>query len=194
MIASDNHLRILSRIPGRIRLHVPGWAEGDAVRIENRLRRVEGIQRVQANPLTGNVLVYYDHRSTDESMFLDKLNEERSLLIAKDDGPSLSPRDAKHSLLKIGVRGLLGHAIVDSLWFGAGFLGKAAGLPLAGLGPLHILMDIGAWTLAFQSGSRIPVTSPAGRMPSEPAAKDAGGFCSEGTLMDGAKRSGSPQR
>lgn len=194
MFASDTNLRILSRIPGRIRLRLPGGAEGDAERMENRLRRVEGVQSVQANPLTGNVLVYYDHRSTDESMFLDKLVKERSLLMAKEDGPSSSPPVANHSLFKIGVRGLLGHALVDSLWFGAGFLGKAVGLPLAGLGPLHVLLDIGAWALAFQSGPRIPVTSPAGRMPSEPAADGVGGFSSEGRLMDGAKRSGSPHR
>jgi hypothetical protein len=42
---------------------------------------------------------------------------------------------------------------VDSLWFGAGFLGSAFGLPLAGLGPLHVLMDIAVWGMALGSAN-----------------------------------------
>ncbi len=194
MIASDNNLRILSQVPGRMRVHLLGWTQGDVKRIENRLRRVEGVKSVQANLLTGNVLIHFDHRSTDEKKILAELAQERTLFAARQDGPLFSPPALRPSLLQVGVRGLLGHAIVDSLWFGAGFLGKAVGLPLAGLGPLHVLMDIGVWAFAFQSGSRTPVTSLAGRMPSEPAVEGAGDFSSEGRFMDGAKRSTSPQR
>jgi hypothetical protein len=65
----------------------------------------------------------------------------------RDDGPATS------LWLRVGVRGLLGHALVDSLWFTAGFLGKALGLPLAGLGPLHVLMDVAVWGAALGSAS-----------------------------------------
>jgi hypothetical protein len=60
-------------------------------------------------------------------------------------GPSTSP------LIRVGVRGVLGHAAVDSLWFAAGFLGEAIGLPLGGLGPLHVLTDIAVWGIALGS-------------------------------------------
>lgn len=193
-MASGDNFRILSLIPGRMRLHLPGWTEGDAQRIEDHLRRVDGVQRVQANPLTRNILVRFDPRSTEKSMLLEKLGGELTLYATGEDRAIFSPRVPHPSLVKVGVRGLLGHAIVDSLWLGAGFLGKAVGLPLAMLGPLHILMDIGVWTLAFQSVSRTPVISPAGRMASEPTDDGAGGFNSEKKLSDGAKRAGSPQR
>ena len=55
--------------------------------------------------------------------------------------------------MRVGVRGLLGHAAVDSVWFAAGFLGETLGLPLAGLGPLHVLMDIAVWGMALASGT-----------------------------------------
>lgn len=193
MALADN-FRVLSLTPGRMRLHLSGWMEGDAPWIESHLRRIDGVQSVQANPLTRNILVRFDHRSTEKSKLLEKLGEELRLYAAGEESAAFSPRTPRPALLKVGVRGLLGHAIVDSVWFGAGFLGKAVGLPLAMLGPLHVLMDISVWALALQSGSRTPVTSPAGRMPSEPVAEGVGGFRSEEKLRDGAKRSGSPQR
>lgn len=148
-------LQTLSLIPGRVRLHLPGWKGDGAERIGNRLRRINGVENVQANPLTGNVLVHFDHRTADKDTFLAKLREvlgelpKDECLASADGSNAHQPAKAGCSLLRVGVRGLLGHAVVDSLWFGAGFLGSAAGLPLAGLGPLHVLMDIAVWTMAF---------------------------------------------
>lgn len=193
-MALAGNFRVLSLTPGRMRLHLSGCNEDDAQRIESQLRRMDGVQSVQANPLTRNILVRFDHRSTEKNTLLEKLGEELRLYSAGEESAAFSPRAPRPSLLKVGVRGLLGHAIVDSLWFGAGFLGKTVGLPLMMLGPLHVLLDIGVWALAFQSGSRPPVISPAGRMPSESVADGAGGFNSEEKFRDGAKRSGSPQR
>ena len=151
----DGDYQVLSLVPGRMRLHLPGWKDGDAEWIENRLRQINGVERVQANPLTGNALVHFDQRMTDKDTLLAKLVEILDELPNDEqptsaDGASVSqPANDGRSLLRVGVRGLLGHAVVDSLWFGAGFLGSAMGLPLAGLGPLHVLMDIAVWTMAF---------------------------------------------
>ncbi|GCE16296.1 HMA2 domain-containing protein [Dictyobacter kobayashii] len=42
---------------GRIRVHVPGWSGQGKRYIEMQLHQVQGIQRIQANPVTGNILV-----------------------------------------------------------------------------------------------------------------------------------------
>jgi hypothetical protein len=169
MISSAECPRVLSLIPGRVRLHLSGWTGDDRERIENRLRRVNGVEDVQANPLTRNALIRFDRRTTDEKTLLVELQEAWGGLLAaqrpvsapgseapaRNDrsqtaegrGPSASP------LIRVGVRGLLGHAAVDSLWFAGGFLGEAIGLPLAGLGPLHVLLDIAVWVIALRSGN-----------------------------------------
>jgi hypothetical protein len=149
MISSTEHPGVLSCIPGRIRLHLPGWKGEHAERIENGLRCIKGVQRAQANRLTGNILIHFDCQTTDEGTLLARVNEALDEL-PKDGWPA----DVGRSLLRVGVRGMLGHAVVDSLWFGAGFLGSAMGLPLAGLGPLHVLMDIAVWTMAFSGESQ----------------------------------------
>jgi len=152
---------VLSQVPGRLRVHLPGWTTGEACQIEAWLYRVEGVKSVQANPLTGNVLIHFDRGPTDEQRLLAELQEVWAGLL---EAPSVNPpardgirepvrgRSVSSSLLRVGVRGLLGHAVVDSLWFGAGFLGSALGLPLAGLGPLHVLMDIAVCGMALGAG------------------------------------------
>jgi copper chaperone CopZ len=132
--------RVLSLIPGRIRVHLPGWTGCDGERIENCLRRVNGVASVQANALTGNVLVYFDPLTTEESKLLAELGKALEEL---PNGERAA--DAGCPPLRVVVRGLLGHAVVDSLWF----VGSSVGLPLAGLGRLHVLMDIAVWTMAL---------------------------------------------
>jgi hypothetical protein len=162
MVSSAESLRVLSLIPARVRLHLPGWTASDVGQIEARLYRVQGVESVQANPRTGNVLIRFDRWTTGEQRLLAELQEAWDGLLgaprlksAARDGtrhPVEGRRPSTSSLIRVGVRGLLGHAAVDSLWFGAGFLGSAIGLPLAGLGPLHVLMDIAVWGMALGSG------------------------------------------
>src|SRR5579884_1454503 len=155
MGALAENFRVLSVIPGRIRLHLVGWTNGGAQRIEACLCRINGVKGVQPNPLTRNVLIHFDPLVTDADTLLAKLSKAVDELandegaVSADESCSGQPANAGRSLLRVGVRGLLGHAVVDSLWFGAGFLGSAVGLPLAGLGPVHLLMDIAVWTMAF---------------------------------------------
>src|SRR5579872_5333146 len=160
--------RILSRIPGRLRAHLPGWADADAQRLEARLARAPGVTSVQANPLTGNVLIRCDPRSGDDNTILaalqvaceeisaapSQLAEPRAKagVVLNTGHPAEGRGRSEPSLVRAGVRGVLGHAAVDSAWFAAGYLGSSLGLPLAGLGPLHVLLDAVLWGWALGSG------------------------------------------
>jgi hypothetical protein len=155
MVASAECVRVLSLIPGRVRLHLPGSTTDDAQRIEDHLLRIKEVKSAQANPLTRNILIHFDHRTTDADTLLAKLNvvlgelpdDKRPASVGWSD--THVQANAGYSPVRVVVRGLLGHAVVDSLWFGAGFLGSAMGLPLAGLGPLHVLMDLAVWMTAL---------------------------------------------
>jgi hypothetical protein len=120
--------------------------------VEAQLRQLPGVKDAQANPLTGNVLIHFEDRADLAEAVLAALrqwSEPASVGARADSGrvPPVSP------LLRVGVRGLLGHAVVDSLWFAAGFLGKSLGLPLAGLGPLHVATDLAVWGMALRCTS-----------------------------------------
>jgi hypothetical protein len=150
---------VLSQTPGRLRVHLPDWTGGPGA-IESRLLRVPGVEAVQANPLTGNILIRFTPGATGVPSILAALHQLPGPP-APERGQSASP------WLRVGIRGLLGHAVVDSLWFGAGFLGQSFGLPLAGLGPLHVLLDAAAWGAALASaGETSP--QPSGRTGGRP--------------------------
>jgi hypothetical protein len=56
--------RIIHTMPGRVRIHLPGWTEpGD---VERRVRQIPGVCATQANSLTGNILIRFDPARTDE--------------------------------------------------------------------------------------------------------------------------------
>jgi cation-transporting P-type ATPase C len=66
----DRHLTILHHLPGRLRLGVtllPGNVSL-AERLENSLINLDGISRVQANPVTGSLLIAYDPTQLDEAL------------------------------------------------------------------------------------------------------------------------------
>jgi hypothetical protein len=140
--------RILSSIPGRLRVHLPRWRGEDTERIEGPLGRLPGVVAVQANPLTGNVLIHFDPEQTGPQALQTALEQ-----LTPADTP---PVFATSPMLRAGLRGLVGHALVDTLWFGGGFLGQSVGLPLAGLGPLHLLLDLCVWGAALGSVGSSP--------------------------------------
>jgi hypothetical protein len=142
-----------------MRLHLPAWTRSDGERIANRLWRVNGIESIDANPLTGNVLIRFARNTTVEQRLLAALDETGADGVGAPREKS-STRDGTRqmeggqegstsTLLRVSVHGLIGHAAVDSLWFAAGYLGKSIGLPLAALGPLHVLMEIVVWGMAL---------------------------------------------
>jgi calcium-translocating P-type ATPase len=57
--------RTLSAVPGRLRFHLPAWSGRGPRELERCLRRVQGVRRCEANPLTKNVLVHFDPQAAD---------------------------------------------------------------------------------------------------------------------------------
>ncbi len=51
---------VLHAVTGRVRVHVQEWSGQGKRQIETQLRHIQGVQRVQANPATGNILVVFD--------------------------------------------------------------------------------------------------------------------------------------
>ncbi len=129
--------RVLSQTPSRVRIHLPGVPPE---RSEADLGRVSGVASVQGNALTSNVLIHFDPRATSVAAILARAEALTA------EVPPAAPSDGR--LLRAGVRGVLGHALVDSVLYAIVFA-EPFGLPLAGLGALHLGFDVVAWTVAF---------------------------------------------
>ena len=61
---------LVHALPGRMRVHLAGWPREGPCAVETRLRQVPGVHTVQANPLTGNVLIHFDPTATDKQTLL----------------------------------------------------------------------------------------------------------------------------
>ena len=104
--------RILHTVPGRIRVHIPEW-EGQGKRnIEEQIRQLPGVQRVQANTLTGNMLILFDPHVTDEHTLLNHIH---TLDFHRDEQPeheetsqpaTLKERHGKKVRARIAVHGM----------------------------------------------------------------------------------------
>jgi len=70
-MASVVEPHLLRAVPGRARVHVPNLSAHDAPALETAIHRVPGVRAVEAHPLTGNVLVLYDHQVTNDGAILD---------------------------------------------------------------------------------------------------------------------------
>ncbi|HEY7330324.1 MAG TPA: HAD-IC family P-type ATPase [Gemmataceae bacterium] len=102
---------ILSSIPGRIRIHLPHWLGNGQRRLEQRIRKLPGVRRVEANSLTGNVLIGFDPHATNENALVAALGtpeaetnghlEDKPLPPVISEGISGSLHQAR-----IAVRGL----------------------------------------------------------------------------------------
>jgi hypothetical protein len=55
-------IRVVHAIPGRVRVKIAGLKENPALvrDVQGHLSAVQGIQRVEVNPITGSVLILYD--------------------------------------------------------------------------------------------------------------------------------------
>ncbi|HEX8034726.1 MAG TPA: hypothetical protein VF510_12805, partial [Ktedonobacterales bacterium] len=65
---TNNEPHIIHAIPGRVRIHIPGWSKEQQPSIESRLLLIPGVSSVQANPLTGNVLIQFESALPTESI------------------------------------------------------------------------------------------------------------------------------
>lgn len=103
--------RIVHSLPGRIRVHVPGWKGQEKRRIEAQLRGMMGVQRVQANALTGNMLIYFDPSVTNEQAILAAvwiLDVDMTAEPVQEPPlpPVMSERRGRIRRARIAVRGL----------------------------------------------------------------------------------------
>ncbi|MBV9125290.1 MAG: haloacid dehalogenase, partial [Planctomycetes bacterium] len=66
--------RIVHALPGRIRVHLPGWSGGGWRHLERQIRQVPGVRRAAANAVTGNILIGFDPQATNEGALLAVLS------------------------------------------------------------------------------------------------------------------------
>ena len=87
-VATVEGARVIHALPGRIRVHFPGWSGHGQWKVERRVRGLPGVRHVEANGLTGNVLIRFDPAASDEQTLLaavaDAAKDTETLL---EDGP-----------------------------------------------------------------------------------------------------------
>src|SRR5258708_33060640 len=80
-VAVAQGLSGLHTVAGRVRIHVPEWSGEGKRSLEANLRQVEGVRGVQANAVTGNILIQLDPTVTSSQNLLtiaDTLAREAS--------------------------------------------------------------------------------------------------------------------
>jgi calcium-translocating P-type ATPase len=68
--------RVVHSLPGRIRVHVPGWSGEGSGALEQRLSTLAGVRRAHASAHTRNVLVEFDRDAADERSILSALGTQ----------------------------------------------------------------------------------------------------------------------
>ncbi|MBE3558626.1 MAG: HAD-IC family P-type ATPase [Ktedonobacteraceae bacterium] len=130
---------VLHVIPGRIRIHVAGWSAQEKRGLERQLSQVPGISRVQANPLTGNILIHFDPAVTDEQAILQAIDTLDFSTLSEPETGIVPPPPAIHEKhggiirARIAVRGLdrdphLAGRIVERLERRSGVHARASAL------------------------------------------------------------------
>ncbi|HEY4389323.1 MAG TPA: HAD-IC family P-type ATPase [Ktedonobacteraceae bacterium] len=109
-VAVAEELRVLHEVPGRFRVYLPTWSGQGKRRIEATLLQNPGVQRVQANRLTGNILLQFDPAIISQQRLLDAVNalelntaEEEA---EKELPPALYEKQGQTVRTRIAVRGL----------------------------------------------------------------------------------------
>ena len=107
---------ILHTVPGRVRIHLPGWSGEGKRNLEANLRKVEGVRGVQANAVTGNILIQFDPTITSEQNLLTiagTLAKEASSVPESErtekesaPPPAIREQQGKTVRARIAVRGL----------------------------------------------------------------------------------------
>jgi cation-transporting ATPase I len=104
--------RLVHALPGRVRVHLPDWPAGGVAALDQQLRRLAGVRGVEANPLTGNVLVRFDPKATNPTALLATLGAcGTGFQPVLAEGPPLPPvvdeeQQGPLHQARIAVRGL----------------------------------------------------------------------------------------
>jgi hypothetical protein len=144
--------RILSHVPGRVRVHLPDWSGSNAGELETHLAGVEGVRAARANSLTGNVLIHFDPRRLSIERLLRELRilQARFHALGPAAGASLFASSGSNPVIRAAVRGALGHAAVDMLLYAATASAFALGWTwIGGLGVIHLVLDTVMWSKAL---------------------------------------------
>ncbi len=133
--------RLVHALPGRVRVHLPGWAGQGRRSLERRLREAPGVRGAEANPLTGTVLIHFDPAATDERTLLTLARPLPAELTAAPGAeppppPALTERHGATRRARVAVRGLdrdphLARRVVEHLERRAGVV-RASASPLTG--------------------------------------------------------------
>lgn len=102
---------ILHTSAGRVRVHVPAWSGQGKRAVEQRLQRVQGVQHVQANPPTGNVLIVFDPAALSERAILQAVQELDLARINREPiepapPPAVREKCGKTMRARVAVRGM----------------------------------------------------------------------------------------
>ncbi len=103
--------RVLHTVAGRVRVHLPGWSGQGKPQIEKQLRQLQGVRRIQANPITGTILMVFDPASLSEQTMLHAVQElDLKQINDQPSEPALPPvvreKQGKTVRARIAVRGL----------------------------------------------------------------------------------------
>lgn len=103
--------RVLHTITGRVRVHVPGWTGQGKQQIEAQLRQLDGVRRLQANPVTGTILVTFDPAILGEQTILQTVQKLDLEHLNRQPAAPASPhvsreKRGKTVRARIAVRGL----------------------------------------------------------------------------------------
>jgi hypothetical protein len=79
-----------------MRVHLAGWPREAHCVVEARLRQVRGVHSVQANALTGNVLIHFDRTATDEQTLLAVVQTLKPVSISRGEILPRSPDVPQH--------------------------------------------------------------------------------------------------
>ena len=82
---------ILSSIPGRIRIHLPHWSRRGQRRLKQRIRKLPGVRRVEANALTSNILIGFDPQTTNDKALLAALSTADAETNGREEDKPLPP-------------------------------------------------------------------------------------------------------
>lgn len=76
---------LVHRIPGRVRIKVPTirYSPGGALLLQGLVEALPGVEKVQCNPVTGSVVVYYDEALLSAERIVEVLKENGHLNAAE---------------------------------------------------------------------------------------------------------------
>jgi hypothetical protein len=142
---ASSRARVIHRLPGRLRVHLPRWSGQDCRQLEEGFCLVPGVYSVHAEPLTGNVLIRFDSQTLTET----------DLLAAADAwSPSFGQASGREASaapdrLSAALGGVVRHILVDAL-VGMVVSAEPFGLPLGTLRVVQLGLEVFTWGSALR--------------------------------------------